>query len=65
MSDDDFDNDGDELFNDDFDDGGDTVLRAGVRKKVCPECQHNGFDYRVEGRFVVRVCRNCGAEFED
>lgn len=54
---------GEELFNDDFDDT-DTTLRAGVRKHMCPK-GHGSLDYRVEGRFVVRSCAQCGYEEED
>ncbi len=60
--DDDFESDG-ELFDSDFDDT-DTTLRAGVRSHECPKCKI-GLDYRVEGRFVVRVCKECGYEEED
>ncbi len=60
--DDDFDSDV-ELFNDDFDDT-DTTLRAGVRTRECPKCKIS-LDYRVEGRFVIRVCKQCGHEEED
>lgn len=60
----DFDESSDEeLFNDDFDDK-DTVLRAGVKKHVCPKCNLS-LKYRVEGRFVVRYCPQCAHEEED
>lgn len=52
-----------ELFNEDFDDK-DTVLRAGVKKHVCPN-DNTSLKYRVEGRFVVRYCSKCGYEEED
>ena len=52
-----------ELFNEDFDDK-DTTLRAGIKKRVCPKCQQS-LKYRVEGRFVVRYCPDCGHEEED
>lgn len=55
--------DAEELFNDDFDDK-DTVLRAGVKKRICPKCSKS-MEYRVEGRFVVRYCSSCGYEEED
>ncbi len=55
--------DGEELFNNDFDDT-DTTLRTGVSKRVCPECQKS-LDYRVEGRFVIRFCKDCKYEEED
>lgn len=60
--DDDFDTDG-ELFNDDFDDN-ETTLKAGVRTHECPNCKI-GLDFRVEGRFVVRFCKECDYEEED
>ncbi len=64
MGDDEIEASDEELFNDDFDDQGDTVLRAGVRKHVCPDCGRS-LDYRVEGRFVIRFCKKCGYEEED
>lgn len=60
---DEFDDDEEELFNDDFDDT-DTVLRTGVQKRTCPN-GHGGLDFRVEGRFVVRFCKECDYETED
>ncbi len=61
---DDYESDGeDELFNDDFDDT-ETTLRAGVHKRVCPNCK-TSLDFRVEGRFVVRFCKTCDYETED
>lgn len=60
--DDDYDSDV-ELFNDDFDDN-ETTLRAGVRTHECPKCKI-GLNFRVEGRFVVRTCPDCGYEEED
>lgn len=52
-----------ELFNDDFDDS-ETTLKAGVRTHECPKCKIS-LDYRVEGRFVIRTCSECGYEEED
>lgn len=60
---DEFDDVEEELFNDDFDDT-DTVLRTGVQKHVCPN-GHGSLNFRVEGRFVVRFCKECGHEEED
>ncbi len=53
----------DELFNDDSDDT-DTTMRAGVNKRVCPNC-NKSLLFRVEGRFVVRYCNTCSYETED
>lgn len=62
--DDDYDSSDDgELFNDDFDDN-ETTLKTGVRRHECPNCKVS-LDYRVEGRFVIRTCPNCGYEEED
>lgn len=63
MSDDYDESSDDELFNEDFDDN-DTTLRAGVHKRVCPDCKIS-LNFRVEGRFVVRYCTQCGYETED
>ncbi len=52
-----------ELFNDDFDDT-ETTMRAGVNKRVCPNCK-TSLLFRVEGRFVVRYCATCKYETED
>lgn len=52
-----------ELFNEDFDDSA-TTLRAGVQKRTCPTCGKS-LKFRVEGRFVVRYCPDCGYETED
>ena len=54
---------GEELFNEDTDDN-ETVLRPGVKKRVCPNDQ-TSLDYRVEGRFVIRYCKKCKYEEED
>jgi len=62
--DDDYDSDSPELFNDDFDDSDTTLMKAGVRTHECPKCKIS-LDYRVEGRFVVRTCPQCGYEEED
>lgn len=63
MSDDYDEGNDEELFNDDFDDT-DTTLRAGVNRRICPKCK-TSLNFRVEGRFVVRFCTNCGFETED
>lgn len=63
MSDDyEFDGDDEELFNSDFDDH-ETTGRQGS-SVLCPECELP-LEYRVEGRFVVRVCKKCGFEREE
>lgn len=51
-----------EAFNDDHDDVLATTT-GGI--KVCAECGSNQLDYRVEGRFVVRICKECGHEMDE
>lgn len=61
--DDDGDDTAGELFNNDFDDA-EPATQVGVRRRLCPKC-NKSMDYRVEGRFVIRNCPDCGHEEED
>ena len=63
MSMDDFDDVEDELFNDDFDDTETTLRRSGIRS--CSQCHGTDLGYKVDGRFVIRTCRDCGNEMEE
>jgi hypothetical protein len=51
-----------EAFNNDHDE----LLRPGSGGiKVCAECGSSQLNYRVEGRFVIRVCVECGHEMDE